>query len=163
MSDATPTELIVACRTANVAQAHAIAARLNNAGVEARVVGEFLKGGYGLTAGGMSDVEVWIAKSDRAAAEALIAEVMQPAPAQHEPTAMHHPPDPGGIRFSILFAMMVLTMAAVIAAAGAVRPENLKAYSETLYLSITLVVVCLIYRRWTRIFLAPVKILDEEI
>jgi hypothetical protein len=158
MPEPQPSELITLCRTARAAEAHAIAGRLRAAGIEARVVGDFLGGGYGgLAAGGMSDSEVWIAAADRDAATAVLNDV----PAMDSP-----PPEPFkknswvGPRFSLLSLLVVLTLAAVLAAADAVQPGGIKAYSEMLYLLLSAAIVGLIYRRWQRVYATPS--LDDE-
>jgi NAD(P)H-dependent flavin oxidoreductase YrpB (nitropropane dioxygenase family) len=160
MSHAPLPELIVACRTPQVAQAHAIVARLAEAGVEARVVGGFLSGGYGgVAAGGISDVEVWISAADRATAAPIVAEMLRvPVTA-----ALAAPSDDADApQYSLLTLLLVISVAAVFAAAGAVRHEDVKAYSETMYLVLTLVVVTLICRRWQRIYLPGPRRFDEE-
>jgi hypothetical protein len=161
MSKSQHPELVVACRTPQVAQAHAIVARLAEAGVEARVVGGFLSGGYGgIAAGGISDVEVWISAADRATAAPIVAEML------HVPLAASRAAprdDADAPQFSLLTLLLIISVAAVFAAAGAVRQEDVKAYSETMYLVLTLVVLTLICRRWQRIYLPAPRRIDEEV
>jgi hypothetical protein len=153
-------ELIAICRTANAAEAHAIAARLCAASIEARVVGDFLGGGYGgLAAGGLSDSEVWISASDRDAAAKVLDDLPPPtpsAPLREQQKRWNW----SGPRFSLLSLLVILTVATVLAAADAVRPGDIKAYSEMLYLLLSTVVVGLIYRRWQRVYATPS--LDDE-
>jgi len=64
---------ILAYEAANAIEAHALAAFLANEGVEARVLGEALRGAFGgIEAGTLDTVEVWVAAVDRAKAEPLI-------------------------------------------------------------------------------------------
>ena len=67
-------DLFLALRTQNPVEAHALAAHLEAAGYEPRVVGDFLGGAFGgLSAGGMSTAEVWVAAKDRDGVEPLVA------------------------------------------------------------------------------------------
>jgi hypothetical protein len=66
-------------------------------------------------------------------------------------------------QFSLLTLLLIISVAAVFAAAGAVRHEDIKAYSETMFLVLTLVVVTLICRRWQRIYLPAPRRFDEEV
>lgn len=66
-------DAIFAYRAANVVEAHALAAELENAGIDARVLGESLQGAYaGLNLGGMNLPEVWVAGKDRELAAPII-------------------------------------------------------------------------------------------
>lgn len=155
-----PSELLAICRTSNAAEAHAIAARLCAAGIEARVVGDFLGGGYGgLAAGGISDTEVWISADNRAAATAVLDGVPSPEPPA-PPRAQPSKWSWSGPRFSLLSLLVLVTIATVLAAADAVQPGDIKAYSEMLYLLLSAVIVGLIYRRWLRVYAPPT--LDDE-
>lgn len=67
-------DAILAYRAGDGVEAHALVARLAEAGVVARVLGESLQGLYpGVNLGGMNQPEVWVAATDRAAAEPVIA------------------------------------------------------------------------------------------
>jgi hypothetical protein len=68
-------EPLVAYRAADMVEARALVAYLAEAGVESRVLGEPLAGAYGgVSAGGLDQLEVWIAAKDEPEARELIAE-----------------------------------------------------------------------------------------
>jgi Putative prokaryotic signal transducing protein len=132
-------QLVLAYRTPSSAEARALALQLTDAGIEARVVGDFLGGGY---AGVVSDVEVWIPAADHAAASALVANwESQRAPFVERVSAT-------GFRFSMFSVVAVVTIAAALVAAFYIRPEKSNAYVDTIYLLTTLAVLVLIVRRW---------------
>jgi len=67
-------DVLLAYRATSVVEAHALVARLAEAGIVARVLGEPLQGAYGgIRLGGMERPEVWVAGTDRASAEPVIA------------------------------------------------------------------------------------------
>jgi hypothetical protein len=66
-------DAILAYQATSAIEAHALVACLANAGIDARVLGESLQGGYaGLDLGGMNLPEVWVAGKDRELAAPII-------------------------------------------------------------------------------------------
>ncbi len=66
-------DAILAYQATSAVEAHALVAYLANAGIDARVLGESLQGGYaGLDLGGMNLPEVWVAGKDRELAAPII-------------------------------------------------------------------------------------------
>ena len=75
MSTVDPSSIVLAYRTANSVEAHALANHLADAGIETQIVGDFLDGAYaGLNLGRMGEKELWVAAKDQAAAAAVVAE-----------------------------------------------------------------------------------------
>lgn len=70
----TPTdELVLVFRTTSSVEARSLAAHLEDADIEPRVVGDFLDGAYGgLNLGRMGEKEIWVAANDAATAEPLV-------------------------------------------------------------------------------------------
>jgi Ni,Fe-hydrogenase I cytochrome b subunit len=112
-------ELTVAYRTGDTVEAHALAGYLSTAGIDARVVGDFLDTAYaGLQLGSRAKVEVWIPGADRKAAEPLLAKWV----AEHAP---HEPAESVPVfRYSMLTVLLVITAAAAYMAAAAAGPHS---------------------------------------
>src|SRR5262245_14834989 len=85
-----PDDELVCVRTAmNPAEAHLVAQTLQANGIESRAVGEYLEAGLGNLPG--LRAEVWVKKSDLAAAQAALASaetLMAPEKASEEDTLM---------------------------------------------------------------------------
>lgn len=101
-------ELLLIYRTADRVEAGALAARLEDADIDAQIIGDFRDTAYpGLFVGNMADKEVWVGKRDLAAAAAVVDEWKRE----------HHPKDatlpPGGPRFSWLAICIVIAVAAL--------------------------------------------------
>jgi hypothetical protein len=129
-------ELLLVYRTANRVEAGALAARLEDAEIEAQIIGDFRDTAYpGLFVGTMADKEVWVAKRDEAAASTIVDQWKR----EHHPTDVA--PPRGGRPFSLLRLFIVLMIAAVVigivtsspwsAAAGAI--VNAVAFAAYLY------------------------------
>lgn len=59
----------------NSVEVRSLAMHLEDAGIESRVLGDFLDGAYaGINIGGMTERELWVAAKDRPAAQAIIAQ-----------------------------------------------------------------------------------------
>ena len=115
-------DLAVVFRTDDAVEAHALAGYLSNAGIEARVVGDFLDSAYpGLHLGGRAKIEVWIPTAQRAEAAPLVGgwigeHSLPPA----EP--------PLKFRYSMMTVLTAITLAAlflgVAAAAGPLGADS---------------------------------------
>jgi hypothetical protein len=101
-------ELLLVYRTANRVEAGALAARLEDADINAQIIGDFRDTAYpGLIAGSMADKEVWVARQDEAAAATIIDEWKR----EHHPKDAASPTE--GRQFSLLGLFTVFTIAAV--------------------------------------------------
>lgn len=118
-----PSGELLVYRTANQIEARALAAALEEGGVDAHVLGEALQGGYGgVFAGGLNELEVWINADDRDRAEQIIAD-------WRDHSATEPPPDapkrsgllPEKIQFPMIALLWIMTAVAILAAATSKR------------------------------------------
>jgi hypothetical protein len=113
-------EAYLAYRASSSVEARSLAAYLDEAGVEAHVLGEALQGGYGgINVGSMNAVEVWVSGPQRQIAESLVAtwrqEVAATKSAENEENAGRRGRRPS-FQYSMATALIVMTIVAVYAA-----------------------------------------------
>ncbi len=112
-------DAFLAYRASSSIEARSLAAYLDEAGVEAHVLGEALQGGYGgIIVGSMNSVEVWVPGSQREATESLVATW------RHEVAAATAENEKGegrrgkrkSFQYSMATALIVMTIVAIYAA-----------------------------------------------
>jgi hypothetical protein len=91
-------------KTPDALEAHALAAELNEEGIDAHVVGDYLSGGLGLTVGTTNLAELWVPESDEARARELLA--------KWRPTMSASTPK---LQFSLKTALVAMTLVAIAA------------------------------------------------
>jgi len=123
-SNLTTSNALLAYRAADPIEARALAARLANEGIEARVLGEPLQGAYGgISVGGLTTAEVWVAEADRGAAQALIAawrEEQQPPEVRQGEQAIKRSMK---FQFSMLAILLVMVVVALLVFAAQLGTE----------------------------------------
>lgn len=114
------TDAYLAYRASSSVEARSLAAYLDEAGVEAHVLGEALQGGYGgINVGSMNAVEVWVSGPQRQLAESLVATWRKDVAAA---TAAENEKDDGrrgrrpSFQYSMATALIVMTIVAIYAA-----------------------------------------------
>ena len=138
-------DAILAYQATNAVEAHALVAYLANAGIDARVLGESLQGAYaGIRLGDMDLPEVWVAGKDRDAAEPLIASWTD----EHNPGAKL--PEPRKFQFSLLAAMLLMTIVALLASARVMGAETFGATMAVVLTFLMVLWVDVVRRRQRR-------------
>ena len=113
-------DAFLAYRASSSIEARSLTAYLDEAGVEAHVLGEALQGGYGgINVGSMNAVEVWVSGPQRQLAESLVATWRQEVAAA---TAAENKEEEGrrgkrrSFQYSMGTALIVMTVIAMISA-----------------------------------------------
>ena len=133
---------MLAYRAENWVEARALAVHLEGAGIQARVVGDYLGGAHGgIQAGTMLATEVWIPATDRAGAEALIAAW----DAEHHPGRVEAIEQP--IRFSLKTAFLTTTAAVLLAASMSRHNDELSTFASVLLVLFLMAMGVLVLRR----------------
>lgn len=116
-------DAFLAYRASSSIEARSLAAYLDEAGVEAHVLGEALQGGYGgINVGSMNSVEVWVPGSQRPTAESLVATWRQEVAAATGAGDEDDKQNQGRARrrtsfqYSMATALVVMTLTAIFAA-----------------------------------------------
>lgn len=137
-------EHVVVYRTFDSVEANALAGSLEQAGVDAHVIGDFLDGGYpGLRLGGNAAVEIWIPANQREVAAPLVSAWV----------AEHHaaePERPSRFQFSMQAVLVVITLAALYMGAAAADPPVSDVALVGMELLLIVAAVVFLVRRWIR-------------
>jgi hypothetical protein len=135
---------VVVYRTFDSVEANALAGHLEQAGVAAHVIGDFLEGPYpGLRLGGSAAVEIWIPANQREAAVPLLDAWV----------AEHHalePERPSKFQFSMQAVLVVITLAALYMGAAAADPPMREAALVCVQGILMAGAVAFLVRRWIR-------------
>ena len=143
MASTSSDQLVLAYRSTSSVEVRSLAAQLDEAAIETRIIGDFLDGA-GLDIGGMSVKELWVAQSDWPQVEPLILAWRQ----EHHPQDVAANPTPGG-SLEIWGWLAVLCLA-LIAGGRAMGVENFRTLFGLLLLGFVLVVSIIGVRKLMR-------------
>jgi hypothetical protein len=135
---------VVVYRTFDSVEANALAGSLEQSGVDAHVVGDFLDGGYpGLRLGGNAAVEIWVPADQRDVAAPLLAAWV----AEHHSVEIQRT---SKFQFSMQAVLIVMTLAALYMGAAAADPPVSDVALVGMELILIVGAIAFLVRRWMR-------------
>lgn len=149
----TSTDTILAYQAEDFIEAHALAAYLDEAGIDVRVLGDSLQGAYsGIRI--LNEAQVWVAASDRDAAEPLIAAWRTERQAREVELAEQREGSsrrPEIFQFSLMTALGVMTVVALGTGSYAWGADAFNVFSIVLQVAVFVSIPIIFYlRRYRR-------------